>query len=218
MYGLTEAFRSTYLPPDELDRRPTSIGKAIPNTEILVINEQGQLCQPGEIGELVHRGPTVSLGYWGHPTLNEQVFRAHPLLPPEQASFERVCYSGDLVKMDEEGFLYFIGRRDTLIKSSGYRISPTEVEEILFQSGKVRGAAVIGLPDPLLGQQVKAFVVPKEGELIDPAQLLAFCTERMPRYMAPKWIEVLEDLPKTSSGKVNYPALHQRQLPVIRNQ
>lgn len=210
MYGLTEAFRSTYLAPEELASRPTSIGKAIPNTEILVVNEQGQLCQPGEIGELVHRGPTVSLGYWGHPILNEQVFRPHPLLPPEQASFERVCYSGDLVKLDEEGFLYFIGRRDTMIKSSGYRISPTEVEEILFQSGKVRGAAVIGLPDPLLGQQVKAFVVPKDGEILDPAQLMAFCAERLPRYMAPKCIEVIQDLPKTSSGKVNYPALHQR--------
>jgi acyl-CoA ligase (AMP-forming) (exosortase A-associated) len=211
MYGLTEAFRSTYLPPEELDRRPTSIGKAIPNTEILVINEEGQRCQPNEIGELVHRGPTVSLGYWGHPELNERVFRAHPLLPTEQASFERVCYSGDLVKTDDEGFIYFIGRRDTMIKSSGYRISPTEVEEILFQSGKLRGAAVIGLPDPLLGQRIKAFVVPKEGESVDQASLIAFCAERMPRYMAPKCIELLDELPKTSSGKVNYPALRQRE-------
>ena len=211
MYGLTEAFRSTYLPPAELDRRPTSIGKAIPNTEILVINEAGQRCQPGEIGELVHRGPTVSLGYWGHPNLNERVFRPHPLLPPEQASFERVCYSGDLVKTDEAGFIYFIGRRDTMIKSSGYRISPTEVEEVLFQSGKVRGAAVIGIPDPVLGQKVKAFVVAKEGEIADPHSLLDFCAERMPRYMLPKCIDVLDELPKTSSGKVNYPALRQRE-------
>ncbi len=211
MYGLTEAFRSTYLPPEELDRRPTSMGRAIPNTEILVINEQGQPCQPDEIGELVHRGPTVSLGYWGHPDLNERVFRAHPLLPAEQANFERVCYSGDLVKTDEAGFLYFIGRRDTMIKSSGYRISPTEIEEMLFQSGKVRGAAVIGLPDGLLGQSIKAFVTPKEGEIADPTQLIAFCAESMPRYMVPKCIEVLDDLPKTSSGKVNYPALRQRE-------
>ncbi len=211
MYGLTEAFRSTYLPPEELDRRPTSIGKAIPNTEILVLNEQGQRCQPGEIGELVHRGPTVSLGYWGHSELNEQVFRAHPLLPAEQANFERVCYSGDLVKTDDEGFIYFIGRRDTMIKSSGYRISPTEVEEILFQSGKLRGAAVIGLPDPLLGQRIKAFVIPKEGESVDQANLITFCAERMPRYMVPKCIELLDELPKTSSGKVNYPVLRQRE-------
>lgn len=211
MYGLTEAFRSTYLPPAELDCRPTSIGKAIPNTEILVINEAGQRCQAGEIGELVHRGPTVSLGYWGHPDRNERVFRPHPLLPPEQANFERVCYSGDLVKTDEAGFIYFIGRRDTMIKSSGYRISPTEVEEVLFQSGKVRGAAVIGIPDPVLGQKVKAFVVAKEGEIADPHSLLNFCAERMPRYMLPKCIDVLDELPKTSSGKVNYPALRQRE-------
>ena len=132
-------------------------------------------------------------------------------MPPEQASFERVCYSGDLVKTDEAGFIYFIGRRDTMIKSSGYRISPTEVEEVLFQSGKVRGAAVIGIPDPVLGQKVKAFVVAKEGEIADPHSLLDFCAERMPRYMLPKCIDVLDELPKTSSGKVNYPALRQRE-------
>ena len=147
MYGLTEAFRSTYLPPDQVHRRPTSMGKAIPDTEILVLNEQGQPCRPGETGELVHRGPTVSLGYWGHPELNARVFRPHPFLPPEQSDFEKVCYSGDLVKMDEEGYLYFVGRRDTLIKSSGFRISPTEVEQILFKCGDVREVAVIGIPD-----------------------------------------------------------------------
>src|SRR5262249_45848679 len=150
MYGLTEAFRSTYLPPEELDRRPTSMGKAIPNTEILVVNESGELCKPGEVGELVHRGPTESLGYWGHPELTDNVLRLHPFIAPELQSGEKVCYSGDLVKTDEEGFLYFVGRRDTMIKSSGYRISPTEVEEILFQSGLIRHAAVIGVPDTLL--------------------------------------------------------------------
>src|SRR5581483_10575519 len=128
----------------ELDRRPTSIGKAIPNTEILVINEHGRLCAPGEVGELVHRGPTVSLGYWGHPDLTAKVLRPNPLLPPEVADV--VCYSGDYVKMDEEGYLYFVGRRDTMIKSSGFRISPTEVEEVLFRTGRLKGAAVIGVP------------------------------------------------------------------------
>jgi acyl-CoA synthetase (AMP-forming)/AMP-acid ligase II len=211
MYGLTEAFRSTYLPPAELDRRPTSIGKAIPNTEIYVVNEAGQRCRPGEPGELVHRGPTVSLGYWGHPELNERVFRPHPFLPSQQAAFERVCYSGDLVTMDEEGFLYFVSRRDTMIKTMGFRVSPTEVEEILYQSGRLQGAAVIGIPDEILGQQIKAFVVPKEGEPLDTKELLAFCTERMPRYMTPKTVEVIDALPKTSSGKVDYPALRRRE-------
>ncbi len=211
MYGLTEAFRSTYLPPEELDRRPTSMGKAIPDTEILVLNEQGRRCKPGEVGELVHRGPTVSLGYWNRPEDTARALRPNPLLPPEMGDCEKVCYSGDLVKMDQEGFLYFLGRRDTMIKSSGFRISPTEIEEVLFQSGKVRGAAVIGLPDEMLGQSIKAFVVPRDGDALDVEALLSICAEKMPRYMVPKTIEVLSELPKTSSGKVDYPALRKRE-------
>lgn len=211
MYGLTEAFRSTYLPPEELDRRPTSMGKAIPDTEILVINEQGQLCKPGEIGELVHRGPTVSMGYWGRPEETEKCLRPNPLLPRELGDCERVCYSGDLVKMDQDGFLYYVGRRDTMIKSSGFRISPTEVEEALFSSGKLRGAAVIGIPDEVLGQTIKAFVVPRDGERIGPEDLIAHCGEKLPRYMVPKTVEVVNELPKTSSGKVDYPALRRRE-------
>lgn len=211
MYGLTEAFRSTYLPPEELDNRPTSMGKAIPDTEILVLNENGKLCKPGEIGELVHRGPTVSLGYWNRPEETARALRPNPLLPSEVGDCEKVCYSGDLVKMDEEGFLYFVGRRDTMIKSSGFRISPTEVEEVLFQTGKVRGAAVIGIPDDVLGQTIKAFVVPCDGKALDIESLLTTCAEKMPRYMIPKTIEVLSELPKTSSGKVDYPALRGRE-------
>jgi acyl-CoA ligase (AMP-forming) (exosortase A-associated) len=211
MYGLTEAFRSTYLPPEELDRRPTSMGRAIPDTEILVVSDGGQLCRPGEVGELVHRGPTVSMGYWGHPELTAQVLRPHPFLPPEVGDHERVCYSGDLVRMDEDGYLYFVGRRDTMIKSSGFRISPTEVEEILLQSGLVKQAAVIGVPDEVLGQSVKAFVVALEGEALDVSALLEFCAGRAPRYMVPKAVEVLGELPRTTSGKVDYPALRRRE-------
>jgi acyl-CoA ligase (AMP-forming) (exosortase A-associated) len=212
MYGLTEAFRSTYLPPEEVDRRPTSMGKAIPDTEILVLNEEGQLCNPNEVGELVHRGPTVSLGYWGLPEVTAKVLRPNPLLPPElQHSGERVCYSGDIVKMDDEGFLYFVGRRDSTIKSSGYRISPTEVEEVLFASGRLREAAVIGIPDSVLGQSIKAFVVPLDGNRIDEAEMKAFCAARMPRYMIPRNVEVLAELPKTGSGKIDYPSLHRRE-------
>ena len=209
MYGLTEAFRSTYLPPAELDRRPTSMGKAIPNTEIMVVNEEGKLCKPGEVGELVHRGPTVSMGYWGHPELTARVLRPNPLLPPEIADV--VCYSGDYVKMDEDGYLYFVGRRDTMIKSSGFRISPTEIEEVLFRSGRLKGAAVIGVPDEMLGQTIKAFVVARDGEHIDAAQLREFCAASMPRHMVPKAIEALDELPKTPSGKVDYPALRRRE-------
>jgi acyl-CoA ligase (AMP-forming) (exosortase A-associated) len=211
MYGLTEAFRSTYLPPEELDRRPTSMGKAIPDTEILVLNENGKPCAPGEPGELVHRGPTVSLGYWNRPEDTARALRPNPLLPTEMGDCEKVCYSGDLVKMDEDGFLYFIGRRDTMIKSSGFRISPTEVEEVLFQTGKLRGAAAIGIPDDVLGQVVKVFVVAKDGSPLNSQELLSTCAEKMPRYMVPKFIEVLDELPKTSSGKVDYPALRRRE-------
>ena len=211
MYGLTEAFRSTYLPPEELDRRPTSMGKAIPDTEILVLNEQGQLCKPGEVGELVHRGPTVSMGYWGRPEDTSKALRPNPLNPPEFNDHERVCYSGDLVKTDDDGFLYFMGRRDAMIKSSGFRISPTEVEEMLLQSGALQLAAVIGIPDEILGQSIKAFVVSRNGSPRDPEALITHCAEKLPRYMVPKAVEFLDEMPKTSSGKVDYPALRRRE-------
>jgi acyl-CoA ligase (AMP-forming) (exosortase A-associated) len=211
MYGLTEAFRSTYLPPEELDRRPTSMGRAIPDTEILVLNDRAEQCQPGEVGELVHRGPTVSMGYWGNREATDRVLRPNPLLPPELGDCEKVCYSGDLVKMDEDGFLYYVARRDTMIKSSGYRISPTEVEEVLFQTGKIRQAAVIGIPDEVLGQTIKAFIVAKDGAQLDCDAIQDFCVEKMPRHMVPKQFEVMTELPKTSSGKVDYPALRRRE-------
>ena len=207
MYGLTEAFRSTYLPPEELDRRPDSMGKAIPNTEILVVNGKGERCAPGEVGELVHRGPTVSMGYWGQSELTAKVLRPHPFAPEELGDGEKVCYSGDLVKMDEDGFLYFIGRRDNMIKCSGYRVSPTEVEEVLFQTGKLREAAVIGIPDPVLGQAIKAFVAPRDAEKVSLDELLAHCAAKLPRYMVPKQIEVVKSVPKTSNGKVDYELL-----------
>jgi acyl-coenzyme A synthetase/AMP-(fatty) acid ligase len=113
--------------------------------------------------------------------------------------------------MDEEGFLYFVGRRDTMIKSSGFRISPTEVEEALFSSGKLGGAAAIGIPDEILGQAIKVFVIPRDGEPLDAEALLAHCGQKLPRYMVPKIIEILDELPKTSSGKVDYPTLRRRE-------
>ncbi|MCA9422925.1 MAG: AMP-binding protein, partial [Nitrospira sp.] len=211
MYGLTEAFRSTYLPPEDLDIRPTSMGKAIPNTEILVLNEQGMHCQVGEIGELVHRGPTISMGYWGQPDLTAQILRPNPLLPPELGSHELVCYSGDLVKTDEAGFLYFIGRRDSMIKSSGYRISRTEIEEVLHRTEGVQEAAVIGIPDEFLGQAIKAFVVGKDAGNVNSSDLITVCREHLPGYMVPKTIEVVAALPKTPHGKIDYPSLQNTQ-------
>ncbi|HKQ60686.1 MAG TPA: acyl-CoA ligase (AMP-forming), exosortase A system-associated [Candidatus Polarisedimenticolaceae bacterium] len=210
MYGLTEAFRSSYLPPAELDRRPDSMGRAIPDTEIYVLHEDGRPCAPGEEGELVHRGPTVSLGYWGNPEATDRVLRPNPRLLPELSGTERVCYSGDLVRQDEEGFLYFVGRRDGTIKSAGYRISPTEIEEVLLASGLVKEAAAIGVPDEILGQAVQAVVVPQEGRPFELESLIQHCAARMPRYMVPRKVEVATVLPKTPNGKIDYPALRAR--------
>ncbi|MDX1392651.1 MAG: acyl-CoA ligase (AMP-forming), exosortase A system-associated, partial [Rheinheimera sp.] len=133
MYGLTEAFRSTYLPPSELSRRPGSMGKAIPNAEVVVVREDGSLCAPNEPGELVHRGPLVSLGYWNAPEKTAERFKFDPVAPGGIQIPQKAVWSGDTVRCDEEGFLYFIGRRDEMIKTSGYRVSPTEVEEEVYR-------------------------------------------------------------------------------------
>ncbi len=208
MYGLTEAFRSTYLPPSELDRRPTSMGKAMPDTEIMVLNDQGDLCEPGEVGELVHHGPTVSMGYWGHPELTQQVLRPHPFPQPGGPTTDFVCYSGDLVNRDEDGFLYFVGRRDNQIKSSGFRISATEVEDVICKVAPIRHAAVVGVPDPILGQHLVAFAIPQEKSgPLEPVEILARCANEMPRYMVPRQLRLVNSLPMTSSGKVDYPKL-----------
>ena len=210
MYGLTEAFRTTYLPPEELDRRPTSMGKAIPNTEILVLNESGQPCDPDEPGELVHHGPTVCLGYWGHQELTDKVLRPHPFPPPGTSGDSmKVVYSGDVVRKDTDGFLYFVGRRDNLIKSSGFRVSPNEVEDAIFQTGLVREAAVVGVADEMLGQSITAFIVPAEGKEVSASDVLTKTATLLPRHMVPKTVEIRPVLPKTSSGKTNYSALRQ---------
>jgi acyl-CoA synthetase (AMP-forming)/AMP-acid ligase II len=210
MYGLTEAFRSTYLPPEELDRRPTSMGRAIPDNEIFVIREDGTLCEPGEVGELIHRGSTVSLGYWENKEATDRVLRPNPLSPPELHGTELVCYSGDLVKMDEGGFLYFEGRRDSAIKTAGYRISTTEIEAVLMAIDGVREAAAIGVPDEVLGQAIVGIVVPHDGQTLEVAEIMGGCAGKMPRYMMPRRIEILDELPKTAHGKIDYTTLRER--------
>ncbi|MCM2375134.1 acyl-CoA ligase (AMP-forming), exosortase A system-associated [Aporhodopirellula aestuarii] len=204
MYGLTEAFRSTYLPPAEIDSRPGSMGKAIPNTEILVVDESGNECAPGEIGELVHHGPTVSLGYWGHPELTDQVLRPHPFPPPGRRQGDLVCYSGDLVRRDEDGFLYFVGRRDHQIKSAGFRISPTEVEDVFCSIAGVRTAAVVGLPDETLGQSLAAAVVLEGDTTYSATELLARVSLALPRHMVPKQVRFVDSIALTPNGKHDY--------------
>jgi amino acid adenylation domain-containing protein len=210
MYGLTEAFRSSYLPPDKVDSKSTSIGQAIPSAEILVLREDLTACSPGEIGQLVHRGPTVALGYWNDPDATDQVFRPNPLRPAGTPAGERVVYSGDLVYHDEEGDLFFVSRPDRMIKTLGYRVSPDEVVDVLYASGEIIEAVVAAVPDEWRGSKIVAYVVlAKDGRL---DRLEAFCAREMPRYMQPSRIEVHQALNRTASGKHDVRATASRQV------
>lgn len=207
MYGLTEAFRSTYLPPDEIDRRPDSIGKAIPNAEIMVVRPDGSPCSPGEPGELVHRGPLVGLGYWNDPQRTAERFRPAPGQPPELPIPETAVWSGDTVRTDEDGFLYFVGRHDEMIKTSGYRVSPTEVEEIAYSTGFLAEAAAFGMPHPELGQAIVLVGLPHEAGL-DAGKLLEAMRPLSPAYMIPAHIELASSpLPRNANGKIDRKAL-----------
>lgn len=203
MYGLTEAFRSTCLAPEQLERRPGSIGKAVPNAEVLVLRPDGSRCGPGEPGELVHRGPLVALGYWNDAARTAEVFR--PLVPCSGAPrTEMALWSGDMVRMDDEGFLYFLGRTDDQIKSSGYRISPTEIEEVVYATGLVREAAAVGVPHPVLGQAIALLVVPAAGHQLESEQLLAACRAKLPAYMLPALVDFrTRALPRNQNGSLD---------------
>jgi len=214
MYGLTEAFRSTFLPPDEIDRGSECIGKPIPNTEILVIKD-GRAAEPGEVGELVHRGPTVALGYWGNRAETERRYRPNPVAPPELLDVERVVYSGDLVRRDEDGYLYFVGRNDAMIKSGGFRISPEEVENLLIASGLVQEACAFGAPDPdeVVGEVVIATVSLRAEAPADAVdQVREHLIANAPTYMVPREIVVLDELPKGATGKIDRPAIARAYL------
>lgn len=224
MYGLTEAFRSTYLPPEEVNRRPDSIGKAIPNAEVLVLRPDGTPCAVDEPGELVHRGPLVSLGYWNSPAQTAERFKPLPspaawrqdgLQLPEYAVF-----SGDTVRQDAEGFLYFVGRKDEMIKTSGYRVSPGEVEEVLYATGQVIECAAFGADHAILGSAIYVIaycgVNTRYGGINDVRHsLLSCCSDRLPSYMVPADIEVVgQPLLRNTNGKIDRKALvadwHQR--------
>jgi acyl-CoA synthetase (AMP-forming)/AMP-acid ligase II len=207
MYGLTEAFRSTYLPPERVDRKPESVGQAIPGAEVIVVDEELSRCEPGAVGELIHRGPTVALGYWNDPDATARVYRPNPLRPDESPNAERVVFSGDLVYADSEGDLFFVGRRDTMIKTLGHRVSPDEVADVLYASGEVLEAIVTSEPDELRGSRIVAQVV--LAETGDPERLEAFCAAELPRYMQPSRIDVRPSLPRTSSGKFDVRAATQ---------
>lgn len=207
MYGLTEAFRSTYLPPDQVDARPGSIGKAIPNAEVLVVRPDGCECDPGEPGELVHRGALVGLGYWKDPERTAERFRPWRLAGGDAPLPEIAVWSGDTVTRDEEGYLYFVGRRDEMIKTSGYRVSPTEVEEIVFASGLVTEAVAFGVEHPTLGKAIVVAAVAKDSGTDPTDALLAYCRSEMPNYMVPQRIEWHGALPRNANGKLDRPAI-----------
>jgi acyl-CoA ligase (AMP-forming) (exosortase A-associated) len=211
MYGLTEAFRSTYLDPAEVDRRPGSIGKAIPNAEILVVGPDGLLCGPGEEGELVHRGALVAMGYWNDPERTVQRFRPAPAREPGLCTDEIAVWSGDIVVRDEEGFLYFVGRHDEMIKTSGYRVSPTEIEEAAYDTGLVRDAVAFGVADMKLGQHVMLVVSPASGPTVDVDSLLAQMRQALPLYMLPRRVEVKREIARSPNGKFDR-ALLRREL------
>ena len=205
MYGLTEALRTTYLVPEEVDRHPDSIGRPIPGATVFVLREDGTPALVDEVGELVQCGPTVALGYWRDPDLTAQVFRPNLLGDPDDPASERVVYTGDLVRRDAAGLLYFVGRRDRIIKTLGYRVGPDEICGVLHASGQVADVAVVGMPDAQWGQRIVAYVVLAPGGTL--ARLQAFAQTELPRYMQPAHIAVLDALPRLPSGKHDVLAL-----------
>jgi len=195
MYGLTETKRTLYLPPSELDRRPGSVGIPIPGTEAWIEDENGRRLPPEQVGELVVRGRHVMRGYWEAPEMTAKRYRSDP------STGDRLCYTGDLFRTDADGFFYFVGRRDDIIKSRGEKVAPKEVEATIHRIPSVREVAVIGVPDPVLGQAIKAFVVTSDRALTE-KQVLAHCRAHLEDYMVPKSVEFCAELPKTTTGKI----------------
>jgi amino acid adenylation domain-containing protein len=196
MYGLTECKRCTYLPPADVDHKPESVGIAIPNTEIWIVDENDQKVGPGQVGQLVVRGATVMKGYWEKPEATAKKLRPGPL--PD----EKVLYTGDYCRFDEEGYLYFVGRMDDIIKSRGEKVAPKEVENALMNIPGVKEAAVIGIPDEVLGQAIKALVVLEQGSDLTEAQIQRACRGRLEAFMVPQVIALVPELPKTGTGKI----------------
>jgi long-chain acyl-CoA synthetase len=197
MYGLTECKRCTYLPPEELARRPGSVGIAIPGTEAYVVDADGERAAPGETGELVIRGAHVMQGYWENPEATARALRPGPY------PWERVLYTGDLFRADADGFLYFVGRKDDIIKTRGEKVSPKEVENALYGLPGVREAAVVGVPDPILGLAIKAVVAADPGANLTAHDVIRHCARHLEDFMVPKMVEFRDALPKTESGKIS---------------
>ncbi len=195
MYGLTETKRTLSLPPEQLDLRPGSVGVAIPGTEVWIEDEEGRRLGPGQPGELVVRGRHVMRGYWGDAEATRRRFR------PGRLPGERLCYTGDVFRMDEDGYFYFVSRTGDFIKSRGEKVSPLEVENVLYGLAGVVEAAVVGVPDPILGEALKAFVVVRGAERTK-ADVLAHCRAHLEDHLVPRDVEFREELPKSPAGKI----------------
>jgi len=197
MFGLTECIRVCYLPPEELDKRPSSVGKAMPNCEVFIVDQDGNEVTAGQTGELVIRGSNVMQGYWKDPDLTSKTYR------DRRYPGEREIYSGDYFRKDDSGFLYFLGRKDDMIKSRGERISAREVENIICAMDGVAEASVIGVPDEILGQAVKAYVVPVPSYKLTEKEIMKYCAANMETFVVPKYIEFVDELPVTANGKID---------------
>jgi len=196
MYGLTECKRVSYLPPEQLERRPLSVGRGMPDIEVWLVDEEGRRLPPGSTGELVVKGPNVMQGYWRKPAETAEKLRRDPV------SGALLLYSGDMFRTDDEGYLYFLARRDDIIKSRGEKVSPREVEEVLHQLPGVREAAVVGVLDPLLGEAIKAYVVLAPGQAYSARDVIRHCLGQLESFMVPKYVEFVAALPQTDTGKV----------------
>jgi long-chain acyl-CoA synthetase len=197
MFGLTECKRVCYLPPDEIDRRPGSVGKAMPNCEVFIVDENEQEVKPGEVGELVVRGSNVMKGYWNSPDLTAKYFR------PGLNFSENLLFTGDYFKKDTEGYLYFLGRKDDMIKSRGERLSAKEIENVIYQIEGIIEVAVIGVPDEILGQVIKAYIVKDSDFKIAQKDVLKYCSQHLESFAIPKYIEFVDKIPKTPHGKID---------------
>ena len=196
MYGLTECKRCTYLPPAELAQRPDSVGIAIPGTEAYLVDEEGRRLGFGSSGELVIRGPHIMKGYWEDPEATAKVLKPGPL--PN----EMVLHTGDLFRTDAEGFLYFVSRKDDIIKTGGEKVSPNEVENVLYSLPGVHEAAVVGVPDPILGLALKAIVALDGRTTVTAADVMRHCARYLEDFMVPKLVEFRRELPKSHNGKI----------------
>jgi acyl-CoA synthetase (AMP-forming)/AMP-acid ligase II len=197
MYGLTECKRVSYLPPDQIASRPTSVGRGMPNEEVYIVDENGRKLPPGVVGELVVRGSNVMKGYWDLPAETDKMLKPGPL------PGEKVLHTGDLFRMDEEGYLYFFGRKDDIIKTRGEKVSPKEVEDVLYALDGIAEAAVIGVPDEILGQAIRAVITLRETARLTEQDVLRHCSEHLESFMVPQSAVFVSSLATTASGKIN---------------